>query len=376
MSELIFECDGKEVAAKLKYLTGSISRSSTMPVLSCIALEVIDGRLTARATDLDVASHVTLPVTLEKGASGSGACAAADLLVGLLSRTSGSAKVSLDGDELTVVSGGRRGMMRTLPLSEFPAIREEAGEWTPMSGAVLAGLLRGLAFCVSDDSTRMVLNGIYLSADGSAVACDGKRLAIKRYSVAPPECLQGIIIPTKAMGPIADLLDRHETVKVSGDNSGVAFHADGEGFFTKRIEGNFPDYNRVIPNNPSPIKVGVDRHAMQQAVAWAKVFRSDKDLSIKLEAADGVLTVSVFCPDRGQAEESLPILIGAESKMRVALNFRWLEQFVARPGGEHFVFEDPGDAGKDQDGSVTGPIVIREEDEEFFGLIMPMRISH
>jgi DNA polymerase-3 subunit beta len=376
MSDLIFECDGKEVAAKLKYLTGSISRSSTMPVLSCIALEVIDGRLTARATDLDVASHVTLPVTLEKGASGSGACAAADLLVGLLSRTSGSAKVSLDGDELTVVSGGRRGMMRTLPLSEFPAIREEAGEWTPMSGAVLAGLLRGLAFCVSDDSTRMVLNGIYLSADGSAVACDGKRLAINRYSVAPPECLQGIIIPTKAMGPIADLLDRHETVKVSGDNSGVAFHADGEGFFTKRIEGNFPDYNRVIPNNPSPIKVGVDRHAMQQAVAWAKVFRSDNDLSIKLEAADGVLTVSVFCPDRGQAEESLPILIGAESKMRVALNFRWLEQFVARPGGEHFVFEDPGDAGKDQDGSVTGPIVIREEDEEFFGLIMPMRIMH
>jgi len=376
MSDLIFECDGKEVAAKLKYLTGSISRSSTMPVLSCIAIEVIDGRLTARATDLDVASHVTLPVTLEKGASGSGACAAADLLIGLLSRTSGSAKVSLDGDELTVVSGGRRGMMRTLPLSEFPAIREEAGEWTPMSGAVLAGLLRGLAFCVSDDSTRMVLNGIYLSADGSAVACDGKRLAIKRYSVAPPECLQGIIIPTKAMGPIADLLDRHETVKVSGDNSGVAFHADGEGFFTKRIEGNFPDYNRVIPNNPSPIKVGVDRHAMQQAVAWAKVFRSDKDLSIKLEAADGVLTVSVFCPDRGQAEESLPILIGAESKMRVALNFRYLEQFVARPGGEHFVFEDPGDAGKDQDGSVTGSIVIREEDEEFFGLIMPMRLSH
>jgi DNA polymerase-3 subunit beta len=215
MSDLIFECDGKEVAAKLKYLTGSISRSSTMPVLSCIALEVIDGRLTARATDLDVASHVTLPVTLEKGASSSGACAAADLLIGLLSRTSGSAKVSLDGDELTVVSGGRRGMMRTLPLSEFPAIREEAGEWTPMSGAVLAGLLRGLAFCVSDDSTRMVLNGIYLSADGSAVACDGKRLAIKRYSVAPPECLQGIIIPTKAMGPIADLLDQHETVNVS-----------------------------------------------------------------------------------------------------------------------------------------------------------------
>ena len=74
-SPLVFTGDGKEIAAELKHLGGSISRVSTLPVLSCIALEVMHGKLTARATDLDVAHRVTLPVTIESGEDGAG-CAA------------------------------------------------------------------------------------------------------------------------------------------------------------------------------------------------------------------------------------------------------------------------------------------------------------
>ncbi|MEY3293168.1 MAG: polymerase beta subunit, N-terminal domain, partial [Pseudomonadota bacterium] len=63
-----FHGDGKEIAGSLKYLVAAVDRSAALPILSCVALEVMpDGRLTARATDLDVASQVTLPVTMEQG---------------------------------------------------------------------------------------------------------------------------------------------------------------------------------------------------------------------------------------------------------------------------------------------------------------------
>lgn len=375
---LIFSGNGKEIAARLKHVTGSISKATTMPILSCIALEVTaDGQLTARGTDLDVASQVTLPVTLEQGMAGAGACVAADLFAALLSRANGDGvRVVIDGDVVTIEAGSRKATVHTLPLSEFPRMKDDFETWTPMSGAVLAAAIRGLAFCVSADESRMVLNGIHLSGDGLVVATDGRRLALTRYTTTPPDGFGAVIIPTKALAPIADLLGRHERVEVAGGESGLEFRAADERFFTRRIEGNYPNYRQVIPNYPSPIRIAVDRAAMRKALAWAKLFVNEKDGSVKMTVADGVLTMSTSSPDRGDAEETLPILSGGEASMRVALNLRYLEQFVAREGGEHFVFEDPGDPGKDRDGAVSGPIVIREEDPEFLGIIMPMRINH
>lgn len=372
---LVFTGDGKEIAAELKHLGGSIPKVSTLPVLSCIALEVIRGKLTARATDLDVAHRVTLPVTIESGEDGSGCCAAADLFSSLAARANGEGvRVSIHGDELSVVAGGRRATMRTLPLAEFPAVDKVADEWTTLDGAILADAMRGLVFCASADETRAILNGLYFSADGKVVACDGKRLAVLPYSVDPPACLQARVVPTKAVGPIADLLSRHKDVEVAGDESGLAFRAPGELFFTRLIEGNFPNYVAVIPNYPSAIRVAVDRAALRKALAWAKIFVDDKDTPVKIQVGDGAVTLSVASRDRGQAEETLPILSGDGAKMRAAINLRWLEGFAARDGGEHFLFEDPGAANLNNH-ELVGPLVIREEDPGFLGIVMPMRIN-
>lgn len=374
----IFSGDGKEIAARLNHVNGAIAKVSTMPILSCVALEVMpDGRLTARATDLDVASQVTLPVTMEQGAAGAGVCVAADLFSALLTRANGDGvRVVCDGEIMTIEAGARKATLHTLPLLEFPEMKDDFETWTLMSGTVLAEAIRGLAFCVSSEETRAILNGIYLSGDGRVVASDGKRLAMTRYTTTPPAGLGAVVVPTKALAPIADLLARHERAEVAGGESGIAFRTADERFFTRRIEGNYPNYQQVIPNYPSPIRIAVDRAAMRKGLAWAKLFADQKDSSVKMTVTDGVLTMSTFSPDRGEAEETLPILSGGEASMRVAINLRFLEQFVARDGGEHFVFEDPGGQGKDRDGSVTGPIVIREDDEDFLGIIMPMRINH
>lgn len=375
--DLIFSGDGKEIAGALGHLSASISKNGPLPILSCYALSVEGDQLIAKATDLDVQHSIALPVTLEKAKDGAGACAAAGLFTGLLARCNGDgAKVTIAVDELMVAAGGRKASMRVLPLAEFPEPHQPLEDWHAISGAPLAAAIKGVAFATSSEETRYVLNGIYLSADGLVVATDGCRLARVQYTKAPAPCLAGVIIPNNALGPIADLLERHDRVEVAGDGSGIAFRAEGESFFTKLIEGNYPNFKQVIPVFHDPMKVTVGRGAMQKALAWAKLYRTSKDTSAKLYAADGHLTLRVSSPEVGEAEEVLPLIGGAAVKMQVAINLAYLEQMAARDGGDYFSLEcEPEKAGTHNAGTVMGPLLVREDNQDFLGVLMPMRLA-
>lgn len=372
---LIFTGDGKEIAGALGHISGSIAKGSTLPVLSCVALQVRDGKLVATGTDLDQQHSIELPAIVERAEEGAGACAAAGLLSGLLARCNGDgARVVLDGENLTVSAGGRKAAMKTLPLAEFPAPHKPFDEFVEIEGAALGAGIRGVAFAVSNEEMRYVLNGIHLSEDGMAVATDGRRLARFQYAEESPAPLAGAIVPTKALATIADLLERHERVQVAGDSSGVCFVTPAESFFTKLIEGNYPNFRQVIPNFIKPTKLTVERPAMQKALAWAKLYRTSKDTSVKLAADGGQLTVSVSSPEVGEAEEVLPLIRSDEAKMRVALNLTYLEQMVNREGGDYFQFECEPETGHNA-GMVMGPILVREENEAFLGVLMPMRLN-
>lgn len=374
MSQLTFTGDGKEIAAALGHLSASIGKNSTLPILSCYALDLIDGQLIAKGTDLDVQHSIALPVSIES--AGPGACAAAGLLTSLLARCNGDgARVTIAGGHLAIVAGGRKASMNVLPLVEFPATHPDFGGWVSLEGARLAAAIRGIAFATSTEETRYVLNGMYLSGDGLTVATDGRRLAQVCYTDADPiPVLAGVIVPNKSLAPIADLLERHPRVEVAGDASGICFRAQGESYFTKVIEGSYPNFKQVIPNFHRPVRVSVERLAMQKALAWAKLYRTSKDTSAKLTARDGHLTIEVFSPEIGEAEEVLPT-VRDSGEMRVALNITYLEQMVNREGGDYFTLECEPETSDHNKGVVLGPLKIIEENEDFLGVLMPMRIA-
>jgi len=376
MSALTFTGNGKEIAAALGHISSSINKGSPLPILSCYAIEVREGELVAKATDLDAQHSISLPVVIERGAAGAGACAAAGLLAGLLSRCNGDeARITIDGEVLVVASAGRKASMKVLPLAEFPTPHDPLSEWLEMDGGPLGAAIRGVAFATSYEETRYVLNGLYLSRESQVVATDGRRLAMMQLPKALPECVTDMIVPNKALPPLADILCRHEKVKVASDESGLCVAAPGETFFTKRIEGNYPNFQQVIPRYHQPVKATVDREAMQKALAWAKLMRTTKDASVKLSAADGHLTISIASPDVGEAEETLPLRGGDGAVFKVALNLTYLEQMVARDGGDYFMLECEPDKDGHYKGAVMGPMLVREEDEAFLGVLMPMRLT-
>jgi DNA polymerase-3 subunit beta len=368
---LIFTGDGKAIAEVLQRLAASVTRKTTLPILSCVQLQIRGGRLHATATNLDQMHSAELPVEIAVGKDGDGTCAALGLLAGILARCNGDGvSVTLADGKLAFVAGGRKAVMNVLPVHEFPEIAGLPTDWETVAPGAVASAIRSVAFAVSDEETRYVLNGVYLDSEGLAVATDGRRLAQCGYTDSPVTPLSGVILPTPCLTPIVDLLERHDSVEVAGGEAGIWIRAAGELYYSKVIEGNFPNYKQVIPKFTTPIKITVDRGKLQKALAWAKLYRTAKENSINLAVSGGSMTISVFSPEIGEAEEVIPVIRG-EGEMRVGLSSKFLDEFVNREGGDYFTIETQPEKG----GDVTSPLMISEENEAFLGVLMPMRIA-
>jgi DNA polymerase III subunit beta len=370
--DLIFTGDGKAIAEVLGHLASSIAKKSTLPILSCVELSVRGGKLHAAATNLDQLHRVELPVGIEVGKDGAGTCAALGLLTGILARCNGDgARVMLQDGKLNVSAGGRKASMMVLPLAEFPQSGDEPREWQTVESPPIAAAVRGVSFASSLEETRYVLNGVHLSSDGLAVATDGRRLAQVTYTDSPASALAGVIIPNAALGTLVELLERHTRVEVAGDEGGIWIRTEGESFFTKVIEGNYPNFRQVIPSFTQATKLTVERSALQKALSWAKLYRTAKDHSVRLASDGGNLIISVTSPEIGEAEDSIPLIRSDGDPMKVALSMKFLDEMVGRDGGDYFTLETE----PQKDGTVTCPLLIHEDNENFLGVLMPMRLA-
>jgi DNA polymerase-3 subunit beta len=180
-----------------------------------------------------------------------------------------------------------------------------------------------------------------------------------------------VIVPTAAVATIVELLERQSRVEVAAGGGGVVFRAGGEEFFTKLIEGNYPNYRQVIPSFRKPVSLRVARDAMRHALEWVKVVQKDKESSVKLCAEGSEITLSVSTPDVGAVEEKVALLAPIKGNVHVALQIRYLLPMVAREGGDEFILTTEFVA----DGVAMGALVVSEANEDFLGILMPMRIG-
>jgi DNA polymerase-3 subunit beta len=371
MSQLTFTGDGKEIADALRHLASSLPRKSTLPVLSCVALRLEGGRLYGTVTNLDQYHRVALPVAIEEGKEGAGACVALSLLGNVLARCNGDGcQVSIAySGEVSVVAGGSKAKLHSLPLAEFPERKQEEDTWESIDSERLVTAMQGVAFAMSDDTTRYEINGMYFTDDGRVVATNGRMLALHRIDPEKaPAALSGVILPGVAVDPICQLLDRNPSVEISGSEAGVSFRGPDEEYYTKKIEGNYPNFQRVVPRFSKPIRASIPRGALCKALAWAKLFSCPKTKSVKLTCDGQQLVIAARTPDVGDAEDRITLTKAVKDGFQMAVDRTFLESFAVRDGGETFLLEIEDTGG-------SGPILILEEGSDFLGVLMPMRIA-
>jgi DNA polymerase-3 subunit beta len=352
-----------------------VERRNTIPILSNVLLQVSDGELRLKATDLDLEVTETLPADVSQpGAT----TVPAHMFHDIARKLPDGAQVSLDvsGDvgQMVVRSGRSRFTLQTLPERDFPDLA--AGELQhrfEIAGPELKRLFDKTQFAISTEETRYYLNGIYLHTLESggtlvlrAVATDGHRLArVETPAPGGSSGMPGVIVPRKAVSEVLKLVDdAGEKVTVELSPTKVRFTLGPVVLTSKLIDGTFPDYQRVIPTGNDKQLV-VDRGDFAGAVDRVSTISSERGRAVKLSLGDRRITLSVTNPDSGSAVEELEADYDAPA-LDIGFNARYLLDIAGQLEGDTALFKlaDPG-----------SPTLIQDrEGASALYVLMPMRV--
>jgi DNA polymerase-3 subunit beta len=261
---------------------------------------------------------------------------------------------------------------------EFPPLPEFGDEKSfILAQAELTTMLKSVAYAQSADETRYILNGIYFNfKDGklTLVATDGRRLALIGKEMDVPAASAGsIILPAKTASELMRLLDKGEKLKISfndrrasfqistdKDNSGLV---DSVYLYSKVVEGNYPNYQQVIPKETHQ-RIKLERELFLQCIHRAALVTSEKSNSVKIKLSSNLLEITAQSPDFGEAHESMAISYSGPD-LQVAFNPAFVMDPLRALAKDEIFFEL-----KDE----VSPGVFKTLDS-FICVIMPVRLS-
>jgi DNA polymerase III subunit beta len=352
-----------------------VERRNTIPILANVLVRAENGKLSLKATDLDLEVIETIPAEV----SPTGATTVpAHMFYEIVRKLPDGAQVVLEasGDRaiMSIRAGRSRFTLQTLPESEFPDLAAgDMGHSFKLGNGDLRRLIDKTQFAISTEETRYYLNGIYLHTAGSAasstlraVATDGHRLA--QVELPAPEGatgMPGVIVPRKTVGEMQRLIEDNGGEVVVELSAGKIRFTIGDVVLTsKLIDGTFPDYGRVIPNGNDKELV-VDKKDFEAAVDRVSTVSSERGRAVKLALSDGKLVLSVTNPDSGSATEELEVDYAADA-LDIGFNSRYLLDIAAQIEGDVAVLRlaDPGSPTLIQDKDAKGALYV----------LMPMRV--
>lgn len=305
-----FSLSKEKLLEGLQTVQGVVSTRTTLPILSNVLLQAEDGQLRFTTTDLDVGIRAAVETNLDK--PGSTTLPARRLSTIINALPSGEITIEVDSKNIASIRCGQSFFkMYGLPEEEFPPLPkfEDAKTFTIRQKDLKDGLKK-TAYAISNDDTRYVLNGILCSFKENKltlVATDGRRLALVDIELEFPRSHEtDVIIPTKAVNELQRLLHEDGDIKVSIGENQIAFEVNGTLLVSKLIEGNYPNYRQVIPNETKE-RVTLEREQFYNAVHRVSLLASEKSNSVKLTFGKNDLKIAANTPDIGEAHETLPI---------------------------------------------------------------------
>jgi len=364
-----------ELLKSLGHVHRVVERRNTIPILANVLVKADRGKLSLKATDLDL--EVTDSTAAEVAPGGS-TTVPAHMFYEIVRKLPDGAQIILEGSGdravLSLRAGRSRFTLQTLPESDFPDLA--AGEMShsfKVAAADLKRLIDKTQFAISTEETRYYLNGIYLHTAGTAksamlraVATDGHRLA--QVELPLPEGavgMPGIIVPRKTVGEVQRLIETGEgDVAIELSAGKIRFTIGNVVLTSKLIDGTFPDYARVIPVNNDKSLI-VDKTDFEAAVDRVSTVSSERGRAVKLSITGGRLVLSVTNPDSGSATEEIEVEYEADP-LDIGFNSRYLLDIAAQIEGEVAVLKlaDPGSPTLIQDKDAKGALYV----------LMPMRV--
>lgn len=364
-------CPQTELYAMVQTVSHGVSGRSTQPVQNNIYLESSADRLRLVATDLE---FISIEAAIEASVRDSGAVTVPARLLTEVVGSLGSEEISLTADEqhiLGVQSARSSFHIRGMSAGDFEMLPELDN---PISLELpqrdLALLLAQTVFATSRDETRPILTGALFNINPGGlevVATDTYRLALRRMTAEIPiEQARSAIISQRPLNEVLRIVDgeSEEPVRVELSDSQVNFIIGNVTVGSRLIEGQFPNYEKVLPD-ASDRRITVDNTEFAEALRRTMIVAREDAYRVVLRGEGDELTITAEAADVGQAEEAIPATLEGE-KPEIAFNARYLLDALQAIPEERVVLELS---------QPLAPGTLKPEgSDDYLYVIMPMQI--
>jgi DNA polymerase-3 subunit beta len=331
-----FSAEREAILSPLHAVIGVVERRQTMPILANVMLVAKDNNLRITASDLEVELNANgLATVLDAGEITVPGRKFLDIVKALPDKA--IVTFAVEGERAVIRSGKSRFTLATLSVADFPVVENiEAKQKIALPQTEMKILLDKTHFSMAQQDVRYYLNGLLFEITGQQlrlVATDGHRLALAETQLAQavPTTLQ-VILPRKGVLELQRILGTEGEVEISIGANHMQVSVEGVKFTSKLIDGRFPDYGRVIPNEPNRI-VGADRLGLRTALQRGAILSNEKYRGIRLTLKPGLLVLQAHNPEQEEAEEELEVEHTGEA-MEIGFNVNYLMEALAAVEGE------------------------------------------
>jgi DNA polymerase III subunit beta len=356
-----------ELAARLATVARGVSTRTTVLVLGGIQLRAEGGQLHLAATDMEV----SLRSTLDAQVSDEGVVVVPGRLLLDIARTLPESEVTLEHkpEEAVVVvtSGTANYRLHTYSSEDFPRLPEvNTDALYAIERDALVETIARVGRSASRDESRPVLTGILVRFEPGRVvmaATDSYRLAVKETPVEAVLPDLEAIIPARALQELARIAVGADEVQLGLQENHVVFGADGTWLTTRRIDGQFPNYRQLLPEQFEH-ELSLPREELLEVVRRVSLM-AQRNSPLRLRFADGELTVSAITQDVGEARESLPAPFQGDA-LEIGFNAEFLRDGLDSVDSETVKLKLI---------SPLRPAVLEGESDDYVYLIMPIRLA-
>ncbi len=364
----------ENLARGLSVVSRAVSSRSTLPVLANVLLRTEDAGLKLTATNLEIGITYWVPGKIETDGA---TTVPARLLTDLVSSLPGSERVDLElqgADTLHLRCGRFATHVKGIDADEFPTI-QTAGErpTTRVAQKVLKRALDETVFAAASDEARPILTGVLARFEGSRLtlaAADNYRIAVRTIDILDPVEAASVVIPGRALGELgrvlADTDDPVELVLAQARNQ-VLFHLDGVDLVSRLIDGQFPNYQQVLPATHAA-RAEFDREELLRAVRPAALIASSSANIVKLSVGgeDGAGIVVTATAEVGDYTGDVEAAVEGDPTT-IAFNARYLNDVLSNVPVDRFALELNGP---------LSPGVFRPVgDDAYVHVVMPVRTT-
>ena len=359
-----------DLLRELQLFQGIVERKNTIPILANVLMEAKGNQVELLATDLEVGLRSRCEASVSKG--GALTLPAKKLYEIVKALPDTDVRIEQDSSSVTVAADRFDSKMQTLPREDFPTVPDATGQGLlALSGSVLRSMIARTQFAITGEDTRYFLNGAQLVLKGESmtlVATDGHRLAL--VSVPRPgtaaEAETKVILPKKTLMELAKLLDGDVEVRYEHGENHLFFHVGDRLLISRKIDGQFPAYERVIPKGNDK-RVEFERDRLTNAIKRVALLSNERSRAVKLAIDKGKVEVTSSSPEFGEAREQLSVEY-AGPPLQICFNAQYVLDFVN-------VVETDGVALELKD-EVSQAVMrpIGAEGYDYTYVIMPMRI--